>query len=107
MYQHTPMASRGPDDAVVVISVIREADRIFLWRREYHSDTLPVLNIFFIRGRGLGRELRGSTRRSGPLPIKLTRMLIAAGFSIGYCAERHGLQMIAASRNPAVIPVFL
>lgn len=78
--------SREPDGAVVVIPVLREADRIFLCKLEYHTDTLTVQFILSSRRRGVWERTAGKYTKIRIAPEMLCRMLTDAGFGIEYSA---------------------
>ncbi len=90
--------SREPDGSVVVIPVLRQEDRIFLCRLEYHTDSLTVQDILYSRGKeGWGRTA-GKYMKIRIAPETLFRMLTGAGFRIDYSAIHDGMITIIARK---------
>jgi hypothetical protein len=71
-----------PDGAVVVIPVLRDKDRIFLCRLEYHKDTLSVQDILYLRRQGIWERTAGKYKKIRIAPGTLIRGLTHAGFAI-------------------------
>jgi hypothetical protein len=91
--------SREPDGAVIVIPVLRDADRIFLCRLEYHADTLTVQDIFYSCRRGLWERNPGKYTMIRIAPDSLTPMLTGAGFAIENASEDNGMMTVIARKG--------
>lgn len=92
--------SREPAGAVLVIPVLREADRIFLCRLEYHADTITVRDILYSHRQGVWGRTAGKYTKIRIAPNMLARMLTDAGFGIGYSAVIDGMITIVATKSP-------
>jgi SAM-dependent methyltransferase len=91
--------SRDPDGAVVVIPVLRDNDRIFLCRLEYHTSTLTVTDILYSRERGVWERTAGKYEKIRIGPDTLTRLLTRAGFGIDYSAVNDGMITVIARKS--------
>jgi SAM-dependent methyltransferase len=89
-----------PDGAVVVIPVLREADRIFIYRLEYHADTITVRDILYSRREGAWERSAGNYTKIRIAPDMLKRMLAGAGFAIEYSAVEGGIITVVAGKSP-------
>jgi SAM-dependent methyltransferase len=83
--------SREPDGAVIVIPVLREDDRIFLCKLEYHADTLTVQDLLYSRRGGLWERNAGEYEKIRIAPDTLIRMLTGAGFAVEYSSVDDGM----------------
>jgi 2-polyprenyl-3-methyl-5-hydroxy-6-metoxy-1,4-benzoquinol methylase len=90
--------SREPDRAVVVIPVLREADRIFLCKLEYHTDTLTVEDIIYSCDQGLWTREAGKYVKIRIDPDALTGMLTIAGFTLDYSSVDNGMITVIAQK---------
>jgi SAM-dependent methyltransferase len=91
--------SREPDGEVLVIPVLREADRIFLCRLEFHADMLRVQDILYSCGPGIWERTAGEYMKIRVGPETLTRTLTGAGFAIDFSAVENGIMTVIARKG--------
>ena len=92
--------SQQPADAVVVIPVLHDEDRIFLCRLEYHPDTISVQDILYSRREGIWGRAAGNYTKIRIAPDTLARKLTGAGFGIEYSAVVDGMIIVVATKRP-------
>jgi SAM-dependent methyltransferase len=91
--------SREPDGAVVVIPVLRDKDRIFLCRLEYHKETVAVQDILYHRRQGTWERTSGKYEKIRIAPGTLICMLAGAGFAIESSSEDKEMIMVIVRKD--------
>ena len=91
--------SREPDGAVVMIPVLRDKDRIFLCRLEYHKEKCAVQDILYHRRQGLWERTSGKYEKIRIAPGTLIHMLADAGFAIESSSEDKEMIMVIVRKD--------